>query len=132
MAERRSFPRSTTPASSTTRAASGSSSTCRGRKSHSIVDQALTAVCCLNHRGAAGAEPDTGDGAGILIQIPDRFYREVVALRAAAAGRYATGIAFLPADARRRPKTTSTKVLADEGFTVLGWRDGPGRRGRAG
>ena len=70
----------------------------QGRKSHAIVDQALTAVCCLNHRGAAGAEPDTGDGAGILIQTPDRFYREVVDFELPPAGSYATGIAFLPAD----------------------------------
>src|SRR6059058_5089059 len=47
----------------------------KGRKSNAILEQALTAVCCLNHRGAAGAEPDTGDGAGVTIQTPDAFYR---------------------------------------------------------
>src|SRR3954451_17018529 len=50
----------------------------KGRKSHGIVEQALTAVCCLNHRGAAGAEADTGDAAGILIQTPDAFFRAIV------------------------------------------------------
>ncbi len=59
----------------------------KGRKSHAIVDQALTAVCCLNHRGAAGAEPDTGDGAGILVQMPDAFYRAVGRFRASRRGR---------------------------------------------
>src|SRR5262245_22509977 len=50
----------------------------RGRKSRQIIDLALGAVCNLNHRGAAGAEPDTGDGAGILVQLPDGLYRAVV------------------------------------------------------
>jgi glutamate synthase (NADPH/NADH) large chain len=97
----------------------------RGRKSHSIVEQALTAVCCLNHRGAAGAEPDTGDGAGILIQVPDRFYREVSNFELPAAGSYATGIAFLPPDNASAVIEDVNKVLADEGFTILGWRDVP-------
>jgi len=70
----------------------------RGRRSHAIVDQALTAVCCLNHRGAAGAEPDTGDGAGILVQMPDGFYRATVGFELPSSGAYATGIAFVPAD----------------------------------
>ncbi len=97
----------------------------KGRKSHTIVDQALTAVCCLNHRGAAGAEPDTGDGAGILIQTPDRFYRETLGFELPAAGAYATGIAFLPPDTAQRTQDDVAKVLADEGFDVLGWREVP-------
>ena len=70
----------------------------KGRKSNAILTQALTAVCCLNHRGAAGAEADTGDGAGVTIQIPDAFYRAVVPFELPPAGAYATGIAFLPVD----------------------------------
>jgi len=97
----------------------------QGRRSHDIVDQALTAVCCLNHRGAAGAEPDTGDGAGILIQPPDAFYRAVVDFELPAAGSYATGIAFVPPDKAGATKDAVAKVLADEGFAVLGWRDVP-------
>src|SRR4051794_8421012 len=97
----------------------------KGRKSHTIVDQALTAVCCLNHRGAAGAEPDTGDGAGILIQIPDRFYRATVGFDLPEAGAYATGIAFLPPGKVQRARDDVAKVLADEGFDVLGWREVP-------
>jgi glutamate synthase domain-containing protein 2/glutamate synthase domain-containing protein 1/glutamate synthase domain-containing protein 3 len=97
----------------------------KGRKSHDIVEQALTAVCCLNHRGAAGAEPDTGDGAGILVQTPDRYYREVVGFTLPPAGRYATGIAFLPVDRADQVRDEIDKVLADEGFEVLGWRPVP-------
>ncbi len=97
----------------------------KGRKSHTIVDQALTAVCCLSHRGAAGAEPDTGDGAGILVQTPDRFYRETLSFELPASGAYATGIAFLPPDNAQRTKDDVAKVLADEGFDVLGWREVP-------
>ena len=99
----------------------------QGRKSHAIVDQALTAVCCLNHRGAAGAEPDTGDGAGIL--DPDARPLLPRGRRTSTfppPGAYATGIAFLPR--RRRADATKddvAKVLADEGFDVLGWRDVP-------
>ncbi|HVJ96655.1 MAG TPA: glutamate synthase central domain-containing protein, partial [Acidimicrobiia bacterium] len=96
-----------------------------GRASHDIVEQALTAVCCLNHRGAAGAEPDTGDGAGILIQTPDAFYRAVVDFDLPARGAYATGIAFLPPDQVAATKDAIGKVLADEGFAVLGWRTVP-------
>jgi glutamate synthase (NADPH/NADH) large chain len=97
----------------------------KGRRSHAIVDQALTAVCCLNHRGAAGAEPDTGDGAGILIQVPDRFYRETVGFELPDAGAYATGIVFLPPDKAGETRRDVEKVFADEGFTLLGWRDVP-------
>ncbi len=104
----------------------------RGRKSHAIVDQALTAVCCLNHRGAAGAEPDTGDGAGILIQIPDRFYRESVGFELPQVGSYATGIAFIPTDTVAKTKDEISKLLADEGFEVLGWRDVPVTRAEPG
>ncbi len=96
-----------------------------GRKSHTIVDQALTAVCCLNHRGAAGAEPDTGDGAGILVQMPDSFYRATVGFDLPPAGAYATGIAFVPVDRVDATTDAIAKVLADEGFAVLGWRSVP-------
>ncbi len=97
----------------------------RGRASHDIVEQALTAVCCLNHRGAAGAEPDTGDGAGILVQVPDQFLRASVPFELPPAGAYATGIAFLPPDRADATRDDIAKVLADEGFVVLGWRDVP-------
>ena len=67
-----------------------------GRRSRDIVDKAITALLNLEHRGAQGAEPHTGDGAGILIQVPDEFLRAVVDFELPAPGSYATGIAFLP------------------------------------
>src|SRR5204862_2559620 len=90
----------------------------KGRKSHTIVDPALTAVCCLSHRGAAGAEPDTGDGAAILVQTPDSFYRAIVDFALPPAGAYATGIAFVPVDRVDATTDAIAKVLADEGFGV--------------
>ena len=97
----------------------------QGRKSNAILQQALTAVCCLNHRGAAGAEADTGDGAGVTIQVPDAFFRAVVPFDLPPAGQYATGIAFLPTDDPDRAVRAVEKVLLDEDFSVLGWRDVP-------
>jgi glutamate synthase (NADPH/NADH) large chain len=108
----------------------------KGRKSNAILEQALTAVCCLNHRGAAGAEPDTGDGAGVTIQTPDAFYRAVVPFELPPAGSYATGIAFLPVDDTDAAARATEKVLIDEGFRILGWRavpidpDVPGKSAR--
>ncbi|MFI6596665.1 glutamate synthase large subunit [Nonomuraea sp. NPDC050536] len=98
-----------------------------GRRGHGIVEKALTALLNLDHRGAKGSEPDTGDGAGILTQIPDAFYREVVGFELPEAGRYATGIAFLASDpeAREIGVRMIEEVAAEEGLTVLGWRDVP-------
>jgi glutamate synthase (NADPH/NADH) large chain len=62
---------------------------------HEIVAQALTALRNLDHRGAAGAEPDSGDGAGILIRVPDAFYRAITGFDLPVKGSYATGIAFI-------------------------------------
>ncbi|MFD0891390.1 hypothetical protein ACFQ08_43150, partial [Streptosporangium algeriense] len=70
-----------------------------GRRSHDIVTKALTALCNLDHRGAQGSEPDTGDGAGILTQIPDAFLRAEAGFPLPEAGSYAAGTAFLPAGA---------------------------------
>ena len=98
-----------------------------GRASRSIVDQGLQILANIDHRGAAGAEADTGDGTGILLQIPDGFYRGVVDFELPAPGAYATGIAFLPAarmawlDARREIEA----IAVGEGATVLGWREVP-------
>ncbi|MFT4043153.1 MAG: glutamate synthase large subunit [Gordonia sp. (in: high G+C Gram-positive bacteria)] len=98
-----------------------------GRRSRDIVEKAITALINLEHRGAAGAEPNTGDGAGILIQVPDRFFRETVDFELPAEGAYATGIAFLPQgseDARRAAEGVE-KIVAAEGLTLLGWREVP-------
>ncbi|MFI7110429.1 glutamate synthase large subunit [Nonomuraea sp. NPDC050227] len=98
-----------------------------GRRGHTIVVKALTALCNLDHRGAKGSEPDTGDGAGILTQIPDGFYRASVPFALPEAGAYATGIAFLPADEQARAVAVGLieEIAAEEGLTVLGWRDVP-------
>ncbi|MFC6089011.1 glutamate synthase large subunit [Saccharothrix lopnurensis] len=99
----------------------------RGRRSHDIVVDALTALANLEHRGAAGAEPTSGDGAGILLQTPDAFLREVVGFDLPEAGAYAAGIAFLPADEGERARAVGLtgRIAAEEGLEVLGWRDVP-------
>src|SRR5919112_223932 len=79
--------------------------TLTGEPSHDIVTQALTALRNLDHRGAAGAEPNSGDGAGILIQVPDAFLREVVDFELPPLGAYAVGSAFLDGDADQVAKT---------------------------
>jgi glutamate synthase (NADPH/NADH) large chain len=99
-----------------------------GPKSHTIVKRGIEALCNLEHRGAAGAEVNTGDGAGILIQMPDAFLRAAVTgFELPPLGAYATGIAFLPRDANEASNAQSAieKVVIDEGLTVLGWRDMP-------
>ncbi len=98
-----------------------------GRRSHDIVAKALTALCNLDHRGAKGSEPDTGDGAGILTQIPDTFLRESVDFPLPPAGSYAAGIAFLPLDEQARQIGVGMieEIAAEEGLTVLGWREVP-------
>jgi glutamate synthase (NADPH/NADH) large chain len=104
--------------------------TLRGTAGHDIVEHALTALRNLDHRGAVGSEPDTGDGAGILTQVPDQFLREVAAglgITLPAAGSYAVGTAFLPADAdEERLAVAAVHLVAEqEGLRVLGWRDVP-------
>src|SRR5690348_18232115 len=73
--------------------------TLTGEASHDIVDKALTALRNLDHRGAAGAEVNSGDGAGILLQVPDAFLRDVVDFELPPVGSYAVGTAFIPGDA---------------------------------
>jgi glutamate synthase (NADPH) large chain len=101
--------------------------TLTGKPNHEIVDQGLTALRNLQHRGASGAEPESGDGAGLLVQIPDAFFRTVVDFALPAAGGYAAGIAFLPADdvAEQAARDRIAELAAEEGLTVLGWRDVP-------
>jgi glutamate synthase (NADPH/NADH) large chain len=98
-----------------------------GRRDHEIVRKALVALRNLEHRGARGAEPDTGDGAGILLQVPDAFYREVVDFALPEAGHYAVGTAFLPTGDTERGRAMSAieSIAAEEGMSVLGWRELP-------
>src|SRR4051812_34841743 len=99
----------------------------KGRASHRIVQLGLHAVCNLDHRGASGAEPTTGDGAGISVQVPDAFLRASVGFDLPPAGAYGTGLAFLPVDDEVRAKVEAAVdgIVADEGLTLLGWRDVP-------
>jgi glutamate synthase (NADPH/NADH) large chain len=98
-----------------------------GRRSRDIVDKAITALVNLEHRGAAGAEQNSGDGAGIMIQVPDRFLRAVCEFDLPDEGSYATGIAFLPQSSRDAVLACEAleKIVEAEGLTVLGWRDVP-------
>jgi glutamate synthase (NADPH) large chain len=101
--------------------------TLTGDASHGLVEQALTVLRNLEHRGATGAEPDSGDGAGILVQIPDTFLRAVTAFPLPDAGFYAAGLAFLPVEQEDRTKAVDAieRIAAEEGLTVLGWREVP-------
>ena len=93
-------------------------------KSHEIVSKALTALRNLEHRGASGAEPDSGDGAGILIQIPDEFYRSVVDFKLPNFSFYATGVFFIEAGKSDYLEQIS-QIASEEGLRIIGWRDLP-------
>ncbi|MGW6274395.1 glutamate synthase large subunit [Streptomyces sp. NPDC055060] len=102
--------------------------TLTGVASHELVEQALTVLRNLEHRGATGSEPDSGDGAGILLQVPDAFLREVSGFALPEAGAYAVGIAFLPVDTAGTTDGAVSQIetiASEEGLTVLGWRDVP-------
>ncbi|MDR3070275.1 MAG: glutamate synthase subunit alpha, partial [Propionibacteriaceae bacterium] len=98
-----------------------------GQASHDIVAKGLTALFNMEHRGATGKDPRAGDGAGILIQVPDAFARAVADFELPAAGEYAMGMAFLPQDSVKRAtaKRTIEYIAIEEGLQVLGWRTVP-------
>jgi glutamate synthase (NADPH/NADH) large chain len=117
-----------------------------GEKSHAIIRQGIEILENLTHRGACGCDPDTGDGAGILIQIPHEFLKrecanpeEGLGFELPEAGRYGVGMMFLPVDreARLLCEGIVERVAREAGLTVLGWRDTPvhgdaiGREARA-
>jgi len=102
----------------------------KGHKSHDIVRRALQVLINLLHRGACGCEPNTGDGAGILLQMPDKFLRrECARLRIPLPGptEYGAGLVFLPRDPAQRERVQAliAEIVADEGQRLLGWRDVP-------
>src|SRR5205823_3047334 len=99
----------------------------KGRPDHDIVATALGALCNLEHRGAQGAETTTGDGAGILVQVPDRFLRAVAGVELPTKGAYGVGLAFLPVDAHKSERAVARvhALAEEEGLRVLGWRDVP-------
>ncbi len=102
----------------------------KGRKTHRIVEQAVEVLVNLDHRGAAGSEVNTGDGAGILVQIPHKFFTAACAkaqIPLPAAGQYGVGVAFLPKNVtkRRRLEEKFEQIIRSEGQTFLGWRTVP-------
>ncbi|MGH3752582.1 MAG: glutamate synthase large subunit [Pseudonocardiaceae bacterium] len=96
-----------------------------GHRHHRTVRNALTALRNLEHRGARGGEADTGDGAGILFQVPDGFFREVVDFALPAPGEYVVGTAFLPVGGSEAIAEAIAAIAAEEGMRVLGWRELP-------
>jgi glutamate synthase domain-containing protein 2/glutamate synthase domain-containing protein 1/glutamate synthase domain-containing protein 3 len=114
----------------------------RGEKSHDIIRKGIEVLINLTHRGAAGCDPETGDGAGILIQIPHVFFaRECgeLGMQLPEAGAYGVAMCFLPVDKHSRLQCEGVfeRIAREEGLTVLGWRDTPvngdaiGREARA-
>jgi glutamate synthase domain-containing protein 2/glutamate synthase domain-containing protein 1/glutamate synthase domain-containing protein 3 len=114
----------------------------RGERSHEIIRKGLEVLINLTHRGAAGCDPETGDGAGILIQIPHAFFaRECgeLGMRLPELGAYGVGMCFLPVEKHSRLQCEGVfeRIAKEEGLTVLGWRDTPingdavGREARA-
>ncbi|HIG77063.1 MAG TPA: glutamate synthase subunit alpha, partial [Candidatus Lambdaproteobacteria bacterium] len=109
----------------------------KNRQSHQIVEQGLSLLCNLNHRGALGADPDTGDGSGILIQIPHQFFVEECqssGFHLPESGEYGIASIFLPQDpyARRHCGEVIESHIVEKGMDLLGWRDVPIDRGYIG
>ena len=102
----------------------------KGQKSHDIIVKGIQVLINLTHRGACGCDPETGDGAGVLIQIPHKFFaRECESLGFAlpVPGEYAVGITFLPVEKHPRLNCEGVleRIIREEGLSVLGWRDTP-------
>src|SRR4029077_21097945 len=102
----------------------------KGHKSHDIIVKGIQVLINLTHRGACGCDPETGDGAGVLIQIPHAFFaRECAKLgfTLPPAGEYGVGMVFLPGEPQHRLRVEGVveRIAQEEGLTVLGWRDTP-------
>ena len=100
----------------------------KGQKTHQIIDEGVQVLINLGHRGAAGRDPETGDGAGMLIQMPTKLFgREAAALGLdlPAAGEYGVGMVFMPREVQSECRVLVDKVIEAEGLVVLGWRDVP-------
>ena len=102
----------------------------KGVKSHALVRDTLQVLINLDHRGACGCEANTGDGAGILTQIPDKFFRKVcgrLGIQLPEAGAYGVGVLYMPPDygQRRRCREVVERTASREGLEFLGWRDVP-------
>jgi glutamate synthase domain-containing protein 1 len=104
----------------------------RAPASHEVLERALTALDHLEHRGAEGADPDTGDGAGILLQLPDAFLRAEAGFELPPEGRYGVAMCFLPRGNPAEAMRLLEESAEAEGQTVLGWRDVPVAEGACG
>jgi glutamate synthase (NADPH/NADH) large chain len=96
-----------------------------GRASHEMVQRGLNCLYKLDHRGATGAEENVGDGAGILIQLPDSFFRQISDLDLPEAGCYAAGMAFLPPENSEASVSSIESLVQEEGLRTIGWRNVP-------
>ncbi|MBN1969035.1 MAG: glutamate synthase subunit alpha, partial [Spirochaetales bacterium] len=98
-----------------------------GEKSHDIVKDGVQILCNLEHRGAVGGDMKTGDGAGMLLQIPHKFFKKVCSFNLPEVGEYGAGMLFLPRDEKRAKEAIklTEKVLKQENVKLLGWRDVP-------
>ena len=101
--------------------------TLRGTAGHDIVETALNALRNLEHRGAVGSDAGTGDGAGILTQIPDNFFRGVVSFDLPAKGTYGAGLVFVAEDEISSAEAGFENLATEENLKVIGWRDVPVR-----
>ncbi|WP_026700892.1 glutamate synthase large subunit [Salibacterium aidingense] len=102
----------------------------KGKRSHDIVENALTILANLEHRGGQGDEPNTGDGAGMLLQIPHRFFKKYeseLSFVVPEEGNYGVGMMFLPTDETRRTQSIEeiNRLIGEENQTLLGWREVP-------
>ena len=102
----------------------------KGRKSHKLVEDALAILCNLEHRGAVGADPRAGDGAGILVQIPHKFFAkkaDMLGFSLPKPGEYAVGALFMPQDPdwRQVIRDIYSQLIKREGMTLIGWREVP-------
>ncbi|HZO45012.1 MAG TPA: glutamate synthase large subunit [Xanthobacteraceae bacterium] len=102
----------------------------KGRKSHQLVEDTLAVLCNLEHRGAVGADPRAGDGAGILVQIPHAFFKKAadkLGFKLPEPGEYAIGQLFMPTDPdwRQIIRDIYAQTIKREGLTLIGWRDVP-------
>ena len=100
----------------------------KGKRSHKIIEDADHLLCRMDHRGARGAEPNTGDGAGMVTALPFEFLtrvaKEAFSVTLPGPGKFAAGLVFLPTDSaeRERCKTTVAALCAEEGQVLVGWR----------
>ncbi len=98
-----------------------------GNREHTIVEKGVKVLCNLLHRGATGADVNTGDGAGLLVQIPDNFFKKTLKMKLPALGHYAVGMLFLPQNQDKRESVLDLleKIAVEENFKVLACRDVP-------